>query len=112
MRQLQLEVVAVQRRVSSEEPGGLEDLLEGAHRLDPTSGEPPARAGEKPEPALVLAVQVYAGAAIGRLGDQMRTERLEVFLKAIADCGSFLTCDLRATLLRAPNLRLTNWFIV
>lgn len=101
MGQLQMEVIACDGGVCSEEPSRLEDLLEGAYRLDPLGRDPFTSAGEETKAALVLAIQVHPGAARRRVCDQLRTKSLEVFLKAATASGSFFTCDLRATLHRA-----------
>lgn len=102
MWQFQLEVVPGDGRECPEKPSGLEDLLESADRFDPFGGDPLACPCEKAEAALVLTVQVHAGTARWSQGDQFRTALFEVFLKATTASGSFFTCDLRATLHRAP----------
>lgn len=107
MGQLQFEVIPGDGRVCPEEPSGQEDLLEGAHRLDPEGCEALACAGEESEAALILAVQVHAAIPLAALSDQLRAVLREVFLKTSAAFGSLATCDFRAVLTCAPYLRFT-----
>ena len=95
-------------REGPEQVAGFEDLLEGADRLDAFQGKPLPVPGEQAEPALVLAIKVYAFVRPLLLVDDPRTGFLEVFLKAPTASGSFLTWDFLATFIFAPNLRTTK----